>query len=106
MDGGLTAELISDSAQRQSLSVVNLSTSGTAFLADEPLASVDEDVVISLCQGGEEQALSFKCRICYIIGEKQRPELAEPRWLHGTRFHGLGQAERLFIERVVAERGR
>lgn len=104
VDEAFTAELVSRRNQSQPLSVVNLSATGTALLAGQPLAQVDEDLVIKLSASEIEPSLSFRCRICYIIGERQRPDLSAPRWLHGAQFHGLGQEERLFVERYVEER--
>ncbi len=104
VDDGFMAELISKTNEPQPLSVVNLSTTGTALLAGRPLARVDEDLVIKLSPSVIEPAMSFRCRICYIIGERQRADLESPRWLHGAEFQGLGQAERLFVERYVEER--
>lgn len=105
VDDAFMAELVSMGDESQPLSVVNLSVTGTALLAGLPLARVDEDLEINLSPSQVDPPMKFRCRICYIIGERQRPDLSAPRWLHGAEFQGLGQAERLFVERYVEERG-
>ena len=82
-----------------SIEVVNLSASGAALKAEEPIGAVPERANLRM-RAGDDQWVDCTCELRYILGEN-RPD-GEPAWLHGVRFTEIPDPLRQFIERVLA----
>ncbi len=83
--------------------MINISHSGTALVAGEPLGDIDDELLIELRPAGGGKPVRLSCQIRYVIGETQRSAHVAPRWLHGTRFEALDAVARSFVAACVEE---
>lgn len=86
--------------QQPAISVMNLSRSGAALMADEPIGSVPERAELRMRARESGEWVSCPCELRYILGEN-RPD-GEPAWLHGVLFVEVTDEVQAFIEAVTA----
>lgn len=82
------------------IAVMNLSRTGAAFMADEPIGDVPQRAELCMRPAGDAEWVTCPCELRYILGEN-RPDGA-PAWLHGVRFVEVSEQVEAFIDRMLA----
>ena len=99
VDGRVSAGLYRD-GEAPGIELVNISHTGAALMAEEPIGSVPERAQLRMRADDGEEWVSCDCELRYILGEN-RPD-GEPAWLHGVRFTDITPPVTAFIDRLFA----
>ena len=87
-------------AQTVPISLINVSLSGAAISATQPLGAIGESFAIVVRALPEDTPIRLPCEIRYLMDEN-KPAGAARNWLYGVCFHGLSWHARYFVEQFV-----
>ena len=98
MDGSIDAVLHHDGGEPH-ISIMNLSATGAALMADEPIGQVPDTAELRMRTAGSDDWVTCSCKLRYILGEN-RPD-GEPAWLHGVQFFDVSEQAQAFIAELT-----
>ncbi|MGH7671319.1 MAG: PilZ domain-containing protein [Gemmatimonadales bacterium] len=104
----LTAPLpLSIPGQEASMaSLINISWSGAAFVADQLLGEPGDRLVVETWDLIESQRITLPCHVRWAVAEKDPLPNRELRWLHGAIFAEIDALARRLVENLIHDAAR
>ncbi len=79
--------------------LVNISRSGSAILAAEPLGDPGTRLVLDVPERASPERAPVPCEVRWVLAER---DPLPRRWLHGAEFAPLADRARDLVDRVIA----